>query len=78
MKGRKGWLGYTPASVERYISVLETERLLLEERNETKRQEYEAALLPSRRAVERSRQELRQLEQLEARLTEWVSRNESL
>jgi hypothetical protein len=77
MKKRRSWFGYSQASVEHYVSLLETEHMLIEQHLDTKRQQFAEDLQPSRRSLERVKQELQQLERLENRLTDWISLHEN-
>lgn len=77
MRGRRSWLGYSRASVEQYISLLETEHLLIEQQLELQRQQFAEQSQPSRRSLDKVKQELQQLERLETRLSDWISQYEN-
>ena len=67
--------GYDPRKVRQYVSLLETETLIMTERLEQQRAVFAAREAELNEEVERLKRELAEQERMESNLKQWLERN---
>ncbi|MCS7462980.1 hypothetical protein N0M98_22905 [Paenibacillus doosanensis] len=77
MRERKALLGYNAKKVRRYVSLLETEMLLLNQQQQEGKESFQLAQAELLSEIEDLRKNLAELDQLETSLKRWITQNES-